>query len=129
LAASEIWRGNGELQKMVEIRSAGEEALNDSVFATIQEAVIVESCRKSGFGRQQRPLIDRGLAGQRAVRDLCNEFAVLADAKLAIACDAADPDSIESPLVKDIEDFPFFVLVRNQQHSFLRLAELDFVCR
>ena len=51
------------------------------------------------------------------------------DAKLAIVCNAADFDDIEPPLVENVEDFHFFVPVRDQQHALLRLAEHDFVCR
>src|ERR1035438_3701172 len=37
-------------------------------------------------------------------------------------------DCVESPFFEDTENFLLAALLRNQQHSFLGLAEHDFVC-
>ena len=50
-------------------------------------------------------------------------------AQLAIVGDAADLDGIESPLVKNVENFALAAAFGDEQHSLLRFAEHDVVRR
>src|ERR1035441_401293 len=66
---------------------------------------------------------------QFAVGNFGDNFAVVADAELAVAGDDADLGGFEAPLLEDAEDFVLAALIGHQQHALLALGEHDLVGR
>ncbi len=79
------------------------------------------------FPASERTLIDRRIIGQRGIRNLRDNFAVLQHAHLRIARNAANFDRIQAPLLKYAEYLVFAPFLRDQQHALLRLAQHDLV--
>ena len=61
----------------------------------------------------QRTTIDRSVVGQRGVRDVGNNSAVLQHAHVWLADYAADFDRIEPPLAEHFENFLFAAFLRD----------------
>ena len=80
-----------------------------------------------GFGR--RPPVDRGIVGQRAVRDLGHDGAVILHAHRAVGGDVADVDGVQVPLLEDPLDLGLAPLLHDEQHPLLRLRQHDLVGR
>ena len=76
---------------------------------------------------RQRTLVDRSIIGERGIRNLRDDFAVLQHAQLVVGGDLADFDGVESPLFENAEDFVLAAFLRDQQHALLRLAQHDLV--
>ena len=74
-------------------------------------------------------MIDRSIVGQRGVRNLGDNLAVLQHAHGWLIDDAADGDRVQSPLLEDAEDLVLAALLGHQQHALLRLAQHDLVRR
>ena len=75
----------------------------------------------------QRTFVHGSVVGQRLIRNLGDDFAVLQHAHLVVGRHPADFHRIEPPLFKDAEDFLLAAFLRHQQHALLRLAEHDLV--
>src|SRR4051812_46182315 len=73
-------------------------------------------------------VVDRRVIGERGVRDVGDEVAVLINAHAVLANHFADGHCIESPFFKDAEDFLLAPFLGHQQHALLRFAEHDLVC-
>src|SRR5271168_3235487 len=79
------------------------------------------------FPARQRTFIHWCIVGERGVRNFRDYFAVFEHAHGRVVGDAADLDGVESPLLKDAENFFFTTLLCDQQHALLRFAEHDLV--
>src|ERR1035437_5948047 len=87
--------------------------------------VLASDFRRRGIGA----VVEGRLVGQFAVGDFGDDFAVVADAKLAVAGDDADLGGFEAPLLEDAEDFVLAAIIGHQQHALLALGEHDLVGR
>ena len=83
--------------------------------------------RHRGFPSRQRTLVYGGLVGQRRIRNLRHNFAVLQNAQLVVGRDPAYLDGVQPPFFENPEDFMLAAFLRHQQHALLRLAEHDLV--
>ena len=83
--------------------------------------------RHRRFPSRQRTFVHRSIVGQRRIRNLRHNFAVLQHAQFVVSRDLAHLDRIESPFFENAEDFVLAAFLRHQQHALLRLAEHDLV--
>ncbi len=77
----------------------------------------------------QRPMVKRGIIGERGVGDFRDYFAVLQHSHGGLSDHAPDGDGVESPLLEDAEHFVLAASFGHQQHALLRFAQHDFVRR
>ena len=73
--------------------------------------------------------IHRRIVGERAIRDLGDDIAVIAHAKLAVGRDLAHPHGMQIPFLEDALDFRLASALDHHQHALLRFGEHDFVRR
>ena len=76
-----------------------------------------------------RPAVHRRVVGQRTVRDVGHDSAVMLHPHPAVSGDLADPDGVEIPLREDRFDLGFAAALDHQKHPLLRLGEHDLVGR
>ena len=109
---------------------AGEKLLETfgEVVVAAEPNVLWHFARYWRFPARQRTFVHRRVVGERLIRNLGYDFAVVKHAQFIAGGDCANFDCIESPLFKDAEDFVLAAFLGDQQHALLRLAEHDFVC-
>src|SRR5271157_1303680 len=83
--------------------------------------------RDGGLPCAYGAMVERGVVSQRFVGNVGDQFAVVADAEARPRLDGADDDGVETPLLKDLEDFVFAAPGGHQQHPLLALGEHDFI--
>ena len=79
--------------------------------------------------RRHRPLVDRRLVGQRAVRNLGDDLAAILHAQHAVVGHLADAHRVQIPLLEDALDLGFAAALDDEQHPLLRLGQHDLVRR
>src|SRR5438034_909816 len=82
-----------------------------------------------GSGRGEWAIVNGAFFGERMRGNLRGDCAVISYNGQATISDRADDDGVESPLLKNVEDFAFAALFGDEQHALLRFAEHDFVRR
>ena len=64
-------------------------------------------------------MIERGIVGERLVRNVGDQLAVVADPHVRLADDLADDHAIESPFFEDAQHFVLAAFLGDEQHALL----------